>query len=38
MDFIIGNNRDEVAFYTLESHIEENNPVRFVDVFVEHPD
>ena len=38
MDFIIGNNRDEVTFFTLESHDEKNNPVRFVDAFVKHPD
>ena len=38
MDFIIGNNRDQVTFSTLESHNEENNPVRFVDAFVEHLD
>ena len=38
MDFIIGNNLDEVTFSTLESHNEEKNPVRFVDAFVEHPD
>ena len=36
MDFIKGNNRDQVTFSTLESQIEENNPVRFVDAFVEH--
>ena len=38
MDFIKGNNRDQVTFFTLESQIEENNPVRSVDVFVEHLD
>ena len=35
MDFIKGNNRHQITFSTLESHIEENNPVRFVDAFVE---
>ena len=38
MDFIKGNDRDQVTFFTLESQIEENNPVRFVDAFVEHLD
>ncbi len=38
MDFIKGNNRDQVTFSTLDSEIEENNPVRFVDAFVEHLD
>ena len=38
MDFIKGNNRHQITFSTLESQIEENNPVRFVDAFVEHPD
>ena len=38
MDFIRGNNRDQVTFSTLESQIEESNPVRFVDAFVEHLD
>ena len=38
MDFIKGNDRDQITFFTLESQIEENNPVRFVDTFVEHPD
>ena len=36
MDFIKGNNRDQITFSTLESQIEGNNPVRFVDAFVEH--
>ena len=38
MDCIKGNDRDQVTFFTLESQIEENNPVRFVDAFVEHLD
>ena len=38
MDFIKGNNRHQITFSTLESLIEENNPVRFVDAFVEHLD
>ena len=38
MDFIKGNNRHQITFSTLESQIEENNPVRFVDAFVEHQD
>ena len=38
MDFIKGNDRDQITFSTLEAHIEENNPVRFVDAFVEHLD
>ena len=38
MDFIKGNDRDQITFFTLESQIEENNPVRFVDAFVEHLD
>ena len=36
MDFIKGNDRDQNTFITLESQIEENTPVRFVDAFVEH--
>ena len=38
MVFIKGNNLDQVTFFTVESQIEENNPVRFVDAFVEHLD
>ena len=38
MGFIKGNDRNQVTFFTLESQIEENNPVRFVDAFVEHLD
>ena len=36
MDFIKGNNRPQITFSTLESQIEESNPVRFVDAFVEY--
>ena len=35
MDFINGNNHHQITFSTLESQIEENNPVRFVDAFEE---
>ena len=35
MDFIKVNNRHQITFSTLESQIDENNPVRFVDAFVE---
>ena len=38
MDFIKGNNHDQVTFFTHESQIEENNPVQFDDAFVEHLD
>ena len=38
MGFIKGNDRNQVTFFTLESQIEKNNPVRFVDAFVEHLD
>ena len=38
MDFIKGNNCDQVTFSKLESLIEENNPVRLVNAFVEHLD
>ena len=38
MDFINGNDRDQNTFFTLESQIEENNPMWFVDAFVEHLD
>ena len=31
MDFIKGNNRDQLVFSTLEMQIEQDNPVRFVD-------
>ena len=36
MDFIKGNNRDQLVFSTLEMQIEQDNPVRFIDAFVEH--
>ena len=36
MDFIKGNNRDQMMFSTLEMQIEQDNLVRFVDAFVEH--
>lgn len=38
MDYIKGNNRNQLVFSTLEMHIEPENPVRFVDAFVEHID
>ena len=38
MGFIKGNDRDQNTFITLESQIEENNSLRFVDAFVEHLD
>ena len=38
MDFIKGNNRDQLVFSTLEMQIEQDNPVRFVDAFVDHID
>ena len=38
MDFIDGNDSDEITFFIHESQIEENNPVLFVDTFVEHLD
>ena len=38
MDFIKGNDRGQFTFFTHESQIEENNPMRFVDAFVEHLD
>ena len=38
MDFIKGNSRDQLVFSTLEMQIDQNNPVRFVDAFVEHID
>ena len=36
MHFIKGNNRNQKMFSTLEMQIELDNPVRFVDAFVEH--
>ena len=38
MDFIKGNNRNQMIFSTLEIQIEQDNPVRFVDAFVEQLD
>ena len=38
MDFIKGNNRDQLVFSTLEMQIEQDNPVRIMDTFVEHLD
>ena len=38
MDFIKGNNRDQLVFSTLEMQIEQDNPLRFVDAFVEQLD
>ena len=38
MGFIKGNDRDQVTFFKVESQIEENNPVWFVDAFVDHLD
>ena len=38
MDFIKGNSREQMTFANLEMQIEPENPVRFVDAFVEHLD
>ena len=38
MQFISGNNRQQVTFSSLEDLIATDNPVRFVDAFVEHID
>ena len=38
MDFIKGNNRNQLVFSTLEMQIEKDNPLSFVDAFVEHLD
>ena len=35
MDFIKCNNRDQIQFSSLEVQVNDENPVRFVDVFVE---
>ena len=35
MDFVKGNNREQITFSTLELKIEEENIVRFVDAFVD---
>ena len=36
MNYIKGSNRDQIVFSSLEIQIEPENPVRFVDAFVEH--
>ena len=36
MHFIKVNNRNQLVFSTLGMQIEQDNPVRFVDAFVEH--
>ena len=36
MDFIIGCDRDQLTVSSLDVLIDQNNPVRFVDAFVEH--
>ena len=38
MDFNKVINRGQVTFFTVELQIEENNPVWFVDAFVDHLD
>ena len=38
MQFISGNNRQQVTFSSLEDLISTDNPVRLVDAFVEHID
>ena len=38
MNFIKGNNRHQQVFSTLEMQIKHDNPVRFVDAFVDHLD
>ena len=38
MDFIKGNNRDQIHFSSLEMQVSDENTVRFVDVFVEKSD
>jgi transposase len=35
MEFIKGNNRDQLVFSTLEMKIDAENPIRFIDAFVE---
>lgn len=35
MDFITGSDRDQMTISTLDSRIDQSNPVRFVDAFVE---
>jgi len=36
MNFITPQNREQITFGSLEDKITTNNPVRFVDAFVEH--
>ena len=36
--FLRGNNRNQLVFSTLEMQIEQDNPVRIMDTFVEHLD
>ena len=38
MNFIKGNNRNQMIFSTLEMQTELDNPVRFVDAFVDQLD
>ena len=38
LNFFKGNNRHQLVFSTLEMQIEQDNPVRFVDAFVEQLD
>ena len=38
LNFIKGNNLNQLVFSTLEMQIEQDNPVRFVDAFVDHLD
>ena len=38
MNFIKASNRNQLVFSTLEMQIEQDNPVRFVDAFVDHID
>ena len=38
MNFIEGNNRNQLVFFTLEMQSEQNNLVLFVDAFVDHLD
>ena len=38
MDFIKGNNRDQIQFSSLEMNVREENPIRFIDTFVEQVD
>ena len=38
MDFIKGNNRDQIQFSSLEMNVREENPEWFIDAFVEQVD